>query len=171
MGERLLEPLESWEELGMTDATGGIPLIDLQRWRQGSSEERHRLAVEVDLALGKSAFFVIVNHGIPAGERDQVRAAARRFFSLPDSIKARYATAVGGRGWIPPGREANAYYGVTPDAALADLKESYTIGRDYRTGSADTDEMWFAPNVWPEEVPELEGLCTAFAGASRKVLS
>ena len=45
--------------------------------------------------------------------------------------------AIGGRGWLPPGVEANAYadpYSDTPPVAGApDLKESYALGADRPT--------------------------------------
>jgi isopenicillin N synthase-like dioxygenase len=142
-------------------------LIDLQMWRQGSTDDRLAVAGEVDRALTESGFLMIGGHGEPPGARDELRLAARRFFALGEATKSRYATTVGGRGWVPPGREANAYYGATPDAALADLKESYTMGRDFTTGDPELDEDWFEPNRWPSEVPELEGMCRAYAEAVR----
>ena len=53
---------------------------------------------------------------------------------------ATLSTPVGGRGWIPQGGEANAFYGEVADPARADLKESLTIGRDFRTGDAGDAE-------------------------------
>lgn len=86
---------------------------------------------------------------------------------MPAERKARYATRVEGRGWIPSGAEANAYYGEVPDLTRADLKESFTSGRDYLTGDADIDRVYFTPNVWPDEVPELRNLCAKFTGQAR----
>jgi isopenicillin N synthase-like dioxygenase len=96
---------------------------------------------------------MIENHGVAAGLRERIREQATRFFALPHQRKVRYATPVGGRGWIPQGGEANAYYGKVADPNRADMKESLTIGRNFRTGDEQTDKAWFAPNVWPGECP------------------
>jgi isopenicillin N synthase-like dioxygenase len=138
-----------------------IPLIDLRRWRDGDTS----LAVELDKALRESGFLLVDGHGVDRTLAAEVRAAARRFFHLPGDRKAAYATAVGGRGWIPPGREANAYYGAETDRTRADLKESFTAGRAFRTGDPGVDDVWFARNVWPVEVPELRVLCAAYEAA------
>lgn len=140
--------------------TPDIPLIDVSRWRTGSADERAELAARLDRAMQDSGFFLLSGHGIPAGLREEVRTAARRFFGLPLSAKAPYATSVGGRGWLAKGVEANAFYGEVADATKADLKESLTCGRDHRTGDPELDAEWFGPNVWPTEVPELETLAT-----------
>jgi len=143
---------------------GMIPLIDLNRWRDG---DRAGVAAEWDAALQESGFLLISGHGVSVGLREAVRAAARRFFALSEQEKAPYAAPVSGRGWIPIGKEANAFYGVEADASRPDLKESYTLGRDHRTGNSALDEAWFKPNVWPAEVPELAALCAEYADAIR----
>lgn len=147
--------------------TPDIPLLDIATWREGTARQRERLASRMDEALQESGFLLIENHGVPAGLRERIRAEAREFFGLPPGEKARYATPVGGRGWIPQGGEANAFYGEVADPARADMKESLTIGRNFRTGETETDRAWFAPNVWPAECPALEGLCEAFTGLVR----
>lgn len=146
-----------------------IPLIDLQIWRTGSASQRAALARQVDEALQDSGFLMLAGHGVSAVLRENIRSAARRFFALPQDVKARYATAVGGRGWVGPGREANGFYGEDVDGTRPDLKESYTMGRDFRTGDPHIDQMWFADNVWPAEVPELRNLCDRYAAAVREV--
>jgi isopenicillin N synthase-like dioxygenase len=149
--------------------TPDIPLLDISVFRSGTQAQRERLAARLDEALRQSGFLLIDKHGIPAGLREQIREQSRAFFALPEQRKARYATPVAGRGWIPPGGEANAFYGEVADPARADLKESLTIGRNFRTGDPATDRAWFAPNVWPAECPELEGLCERFTTAVREL--
>jgi isopenicillin N synthase-like dioxygenase len=147
--------------------TPDIPLLDISAWREGTADRRERIAARLDEALKRSGFLMIENHGVAASLRERIRDEARVFFALPHERKARYATPVGGRGWIPQGGEANAYYGKVADPALADMKESLTIGRNFRTGDEETDKAWFAPNVWPAECPELEGLCEQFTAHVR----
>lgn len=142
-----------------------IPLLDLQRWYAGPPTEREVFAAELDAALQRSGFLMVAGHGIPAAWKDELRAAASRFFSLPPAVKEQYATAVAGRGWIPPGREANSFYGVDADPKLADLKESYVSGPRAGTGDPAVDNAWFQANVWPAEVPELESLTLRYTEA------
>jgi len=142
-----------------------IPVIDIQAWREGDLG----LARTVDRALQESGFLLVENHGVSSVLTAQIRACARRFFLLPPQVKVRYAATVGGRGWVPPGREANAFYGEVADATRSDLKESYTIGRDFATGDEYVDGEWFRPNVWPGEVPELAGLCCRYTDALREL--
>jgi isopenicillin N synthase-like dioxygenase len=105
-----------------------VPVIDLRPWFGGDEQARAAVAAEVDAALQSVGFFLITGHGVPDELRAQVRAQARSFFALPAGTKQRYAVTVGGRGWLPPGVEANGYAeGIeTPP----DLKESYAVGAD-----------------------------------------
>jgi isopenicillin N synthase-like dioxygenase len=149
--------------------TPDIPLLDIGAWRSADDVGRRRLAQRLDEALQQSGFLMIENHGIAVELKEQIRESARTFFALPAAVKAKYSVAVGGRGWIRPGGEANAFYGEVADATRADLKESLTLGRDHRTGDPATDELWFAPNVWPAETPELAELCATYTGQVREL--
>ncbi|MFN2562428.1 MAG: isopenicillin N synthase family dioxygenase [Jatrophihabitans sp.] len=131
-----------------------VPLIDLQPWFEGDHAERAEVAAAVDAALQDVGFLLVTGHGVPRSARDAVRQAARRFFALPVETKQAYAVTVSGRGWLPPGVEANAYSEGT--ATPPDLKESFAVGADRPTGDPEIDGYWFPPNVFPREVPELE---------------
>jgi len=146
-----------------------VPLLDLGRWRDGTPGDRAALAADLDRALRESGFLLVENHGVPAELKAEIRRQSRRFFELPDQAKDQYATPVMGRGWIAKGREANAFYGETPDPARADLKETYVSGRVFATGDAAVDAQWFAPNVWPAEVPELGSVAEEYALAVEAV--
>ncbi|MFC9438535.1 isopenicillin N synthase family dioxygenase [Nocardia sp. NPDC057030] len=141
-----------------------IATIDLSRWRSGgpAAAEVER---EVDEGLRRAGFLLVHGHGVPEGLAGSVRAAARRFFALPDAVKERYAVTVGGRGWIGPGKEANGYAEGT--ATPPDLKETFAVGADTATGDPRVDAVWFLPNVWPDEVIELRELLTAYTDAVR----
>jgi isopenicillin N synthase-like dioxygenase len=131
-----------------------VPLVDLQPWFDGDQDGRAAVAARVDGALRESGFLLVAGHGVPRELRDTVRERARRFFALPSERKARYAVPVGGRGWLPPGAEANAYSEGTETPP--DLKESYSVGADLPTGDAEIDGFWFQENVWPDDdVPDL----------------
>jgi isopenicillin N synthase-like dioxygenase len=147
--------------------TPDIPLLDISLWRDGTAQQRRELAARMDQALGQSGFLLIENHGVPTGLRRRIREEAGKFFALPAERKQAYTTPVGGRGWIPQGGEANAFYGEVADPSRADLKESLTNGRDFLTGDAAVDEQWFAPNIWPAECPELPALAEEFTEQAR----
>ena len=149
--------------------TPDIPLPDISLWREGTPDQRAQLAARLDQALCDSGFLLIEGHEIPAELRQRLRQEAGKFFALPAEAKRPYATPVGGRGWIAQGSEANSFYGEAADPARADLKESYTSGRDFRTGDPAVDEAWFAPNVWPAESPGLAALAAEFTGQVREL--
>jgi isopenicillin N synthase-like dioxygenase len=148
-----------------------VPSIDLTPWlaraagrrsAEGdrSGGDRSEVARRWDEALRTSGFALITGHGVATDLRARVRGLAREFFALPVQTKARYAVDVGGRGWIPPGAEANGYAEGTPTPP--DLKESYSLARDVPTGDPETDDVHFRPNVWPAEVPELKPVLTEY---------
>lgn len=142
-----------------------VPLIDLEPWFHGSLTDRAHVADQIDRALQNSGFLLVTGHGVPGSLRTDARRQARRFFGLPGETKQRYAVTVGGRGWLPPGVEANSYAdGIeTPP----DLKESYSVGSDTPVGVPEVDDFWFAPNVWPDEVPFLESTSVEYIARTR----
>jgi isopenicillin N synthase-like dioxygenase len=103
-----------------------VPVIDLAPWFDGDAGDRAAVAQQVDRALRTSGFLLITGHGVPAE----------------------------GRGWLPPGAEANGYAEGTPTPP--DLKESFSLAADQPTGDAVIDARWFRPNVWPAEVPQMQ---------------
>ena len=143
--------------------TNAIPTVDLGTWRSDPAA----VAAQVDTALQRAGFLLVTGHGVDADLRAEVRAAARRFFALPDDVKRRYAVHIGGRGWLAPGVEANGL--VEGTETPPDLKESFAAGPDTPTGDPDVDAVWFPPNVWPDEVPELCAVVTRYTAAMRRV--
>ncbi|MEN3267606.1 2-oxoglutarate and iron-dependent oxygenase domain-containing protein [Pseudonocardia sp.] len=145
-----------------------IPTIDLAAWRAGDAAT----GPAVDSALQRAGFLLVTGHGVDAALRAAVRGAARRFFALPAEVKARYAVRIGGRGWLAPGVEANG--NVEGTETPPDLKESFAVGPDTPTGDPEVDGVWFPPNVWPAEVPELhhavDRYLAAMTAVSRELL-
>lgn len=148
----------------MSDA---VPIIDLTPWFHGDPAARRAIAKKVDLALQQSGFLLITGHDVPDELREAVRAASKKFFALPEPVKRGYAVKVGEHGWLPPGAEANSY--AEGQASPPDLKESYSVGADQPTGDPAIDAEWFAPNVWPGEVPELQGLAEEYLRHMRRL--
>lgn len=143
-----------------------ITTIDLSRWYAGGAEA-DAVAAEVDEGLQQAGFILVTGHGVDPVLAADVRAAARAFFAQSHAVKSRYSVPVGGHGWIGPGAEANGYAEGTETPP--DLKESFSLGADTPTGDPDVDRIWFAANVWPEEVPGLRPLVTAYTAQMRRV--
>jgi isopenicillin N synthase-like dioxygenase len=143
-----------------------IATVDISRWHAGGAQA-DAVAAELDQGLQQAGFILVTGHGIAPELAAGVRAASRTFFSLPDDVKRRYSVAVGGHGWIAPGAEANAYAEGTETPP--DLKESYSLGAETAVGDPEVDRIWFAPNVWPAEVPELQPLVDEYTAAMRRL--
>ncbi|GAA2646196.1 2-oxoglutarate and iron-dependent oxygenase domain-containing protein [Dactylosporangium fulvum] len=142
-----------------------IPLVDLEPWFSGSPADRAAVAAQIDRSLQVSGFLLVTGHGVPTDLRDRTRAAARRFFALPEAQKRPYAVPVGGRGWLAPGVEANGYLeGVE---SPPDLKESYSVGSSVEADDPAADLDWHPANVWPTGVPELEAAAREYMDRMR----
>ncbi|MGW6709318.1 isopenicillin N synthase family dioxygenase [Streptomyces sp. NPDC054956] len=142
-----------------------VPVIDLGPWRSGGPAERRGVAERVDEALQTAGFLLVAGHGVDPELPRRIREAARTFFRLPAAAKAPYAVAVGGRGWLGPGAEANSY--AEGEASPPDLKESWSWAADDPTGIAAVDAEWFRPNAWPAEVPALRPLVAEYLASMR----
>jgi isopenicillin N synthase-like dioxygenase len=140
-----------------------IPTIDLAAWRAGDPA----IGPTVDTALQKAGFLLAAGHGVDDALRADVRAAARRFFALPTEVKQKYSVRIGGRGWLAPGVEANG--NVEGVETPPDLKESFAVGPETPTGEPEVDAVWFPPNVWPDEVPELRTAVARYVAAMTTV--
>jgi isopenicillin N synthase-like dioxygenase len=143
-----------------------IATVDLSRWYAGGAEA-DAVAAQVDEGLQQAGFVMVTGHGIDPALAAQVRVACREFFALADEVKSRYSVPVGGRGWIGPGAEANGYAEGTETPP--DLKESYSLGAETATGDPEVDRIWFAPNVWPAEVPSLQPVVAEYVAAMRRM--
>ncbi len=150
---------------------GHVPVIDLTPWFSGSDADRAEVAAAVDDALQEVGFMLITGHGIPESLAAQVRSAARAFFALPPAEKQAYAVSVAGRGWLPPGVEANAYADAYDEdgGSPPDLKESFAVGADTPTGDPAADGYWFPDNVWPAQVPGLEPVVSDYLDRMRSL--
>ncbi|MEI5102273.1 2-oxoglutarate and iron-dependent oxygenase domain-containing protein [Streptomyces sp. PmtG] len=131
-----------------------IPTVDLHAWRSGPPAARAHLTRAVNDGLRTAGFLLLTGHDVDPGLRATIRQEAHAFFRLPPAAKAAYAAKVGGRGWLGPGAEANAYAEGTPSPP--DLKESFCFAADEPTGDPAVDAEWFAPNTWPSETPGLQ---------------
>jgi isopenicillin N synthase-like dioxygenase len=103
-----------------------------------------RAACALAWAVGLPA---LLDLGVPREPIDRALAASQAFFALPEAVKRRYVTGVGGqRGYTPFGVE------TAKDSQHFDLKEFWHMGRELPAGHAYAPVM--PPNVWPEEVAD-----------------
>jgi isopenicillin N synthase-like dioxygenase len=147
-----------------------VPVVDLERWRSG---EREEVAGELDQACREVGFFQVLGHDIDDAVIDGMRAATEAFFVLPAAVKRRYTPVDPevNRGYAARGDEALAYsVGV---ARPPDLFEAFNIGPDEVDDSDPAivveRHRWFAPNVWPDEVPTLRPALVRYMAAARGV--
>ena len=150
----------------MNAIDSGIPLIDLSPWLTGDEAARDALAADIDRVLRRVGFLVLVGHGVPADLVTLVRERGREFFALPDDVKARYASRVGGRGWLAIGAEANGYSEGTETPP--DLKETFIVGAE-DASVVGPDAAWFVPNQWPAEIDDLDVVLQRYLAAMREL--
>ncbi len=136
-----------------------IPVIDMSAFQDGGSD------YSVAQALGRAArdvgFFCITNHGVPESVVADAFTQSKAFFDLPSEQKNRYPIADSfphQRGYVPVFGEE-----LGMDETV-DLKESFDLGLDLPTDDPDVlaGKPFYAPNVWPAEVPDFQRAITAY---------
>ncbi len=146
-----------------------IPLVDLSAWY---AQPRDPLALKelragVDRALCEIGFLCITGHPVPTVAILAAQEVARRFYDSPDAQKQtaralRHKT----RGYTPLGDHSLSYSmkgeGERPPA---DLFERYRIGPfgfAEDAYHASRSEGAYAPNVWPEFLPEFRSVLSDY---------
>lgn len=145
--------------------TSAIPLIDISPFLDGSDAERRAVAIAVDAACADMGFLLVSGHGIPPSLVDDMRRVSTSFFERSLEDKLRYRMPPDRyRGFIAFGNEALAY--SLGDESPPDLKESFSIGPvdapDDAYHRAATPANFFAPNMWPEGLPEFRNTWEAY---------
>lgn len=100
-----------------------LPVLDLSTWRDAAS--RHLFVAGLGDALERWGFVAITGHGIPADLLARSYATAADFFAQPDATKRASERPEIGR------QRGYTGFGVerAKDAAVADLKEFWQLGR------------------------------------------
>jgi isopenicillin N synthase-like dioxygenase len=122
---------------------------------------------DLGASFARFGFAVVTDYDLPQARIDAALAAAKAFFDLPEAVKRRYITGLGGqRGYTPFGVE------TAKGAEHHDLKEFWHVGRDLPPGHRFADYM--PANIWPDEVAgfreNLSWLFGALDGLGRQVL-
>jgi isopenicillin N synthase-like dioxygenase len=138
-----------------------VPLVDVSSYlKAGDAKSKTAVASAIGHAFTEIGFAMIVGHGVDPRVIEQARSDAGRFFSLSFDAKMKYERPP--RGYKALGSTAFSYtLGMkTPP----DIREAYSVGPPnlpdteyYRKGKAH-----FAPNVWPEEVPQMQASVTKY---------
>lgn len=129
-----------------------IPVVDLEKFTNGTTEERAAFVQKLGNAFHEIGFVGVVNHGIPKELVDNFYASAKRFFAEPVTTKRQYEIAglAGQRGYTSFGKEH------AKQSEVADLKEFFQIGQ---TVAQDHPlKSRYPDNVQVAEVPEFPQL-------------
>jgi len=150
-----------------------VPIVDLEPWWEGDSADRDHVARSFDATATEVGFAQIVGHRVPEHVIASMVAAGDRFFDLPlaDKLATRPGDLTINRGYAASETESLSY--SIGETAPPDLFEAFNMGED----DVDTDDPFFAaerhrmfaPNIWPDGVPELRPALVAYFSAARRV--
>ena len=144
----------------------GLPLVDvaplLPPPSPTTTESRRAVARALDQACRRFGFVRITGHGVPAGLRTRLTAAARSFFGQPESVKEQVAMARAGpawRGWFPVGGELTS--------GRPDGKEGLYFGEELAADDprVAAGTMLHGPNLFPDHPADLAPSVLAWMSA------
>ncbi|MGC8514046.1 MAG: isopenicillin N synthase family dioxygenase [Acidimicrobiales bacterium] len=142
-----------------------VPVVDLSPWVAGGSDrERSRVVADTDKALREVGFLQIVGHGVTDDVVAAMAGAADAFFAMSLDAKSSYRVQGANRGYTPPRAESLILSaGIEADPTSRDFFEAFNIGVDGRSyGGRELPEPEYAPNIWPEELPQFRGNIQAY---------
>lgn len=150
-----------------------VSLIDLTPYYQRDRypEAFARLLGEVDSALCDIGFLCIKGTMLKPAEIHAAQQLAMEFFDRPQSVKdcaraIRHTT----RGYTAMG-ELGLSYAMDADDIRSDAKAPPDLFERYRIGPVDDfgatyrkvyAETAYAPNVWPEDMPDFEAVMISY---------
>ncbi|WP_206472088.1 isopenicillin N synthase family oxygenase [Dietzia sp. KRD202] len=130
-----------------------VPTVDLSPYVVGgSSDDRARVAREIDEACSTVGFMQIVGHGVAPAVIDGLAGAIDDFFALPLEAKKAYRVADANRGYSPPRSESlSLSLGVESAGRMNDFFEAFNVGVEARSFiGLDLSEDDYGINVWPD---------------------
>ncbi len=140
-----------------------VPTIDIGAWIDGTHADRQFVCEQIDSMGREVGFLSVTGHGIEPSVCEDMLAVTAAFFDLETAAKVAYSPKDKSvnRGYAGYGEESLAYsLGVE---ALPDMFEAFNIGAELSAvAGAEADPYYqsqlhafFAPNVWPHELPEM----------------
>lgn len=131
-----------------------LPTIDFSRF-YGDASERAEFIKELTHVLHHHGFFYLTGHGVPQSLIDDVLAASKRFFALPeaDKLSIEMVKSPHFRGYNRAGYERTR--------GEQDWREQLDINTEGQSVEAGPDTPWnrlYGANQWPEALPELKPL-------------
>lgn len=140
-------------------ADAGLPVIRLARLH-GTPEERADFIAELRVTLHDHGFFYLVDHGVSKQLIDEMVAATRTFFALPEQDKMEIAMISS-----PQFRGYNRV-GMEITGGAQDWREQVDFDREEPAPDLTPDSpSWMrtiGPNQWPSAMPELRDIVTRY---------
>ena len=127
----------------MTRKYDRVPELSLKAFTEGSPSDRREFIEALNEGFTYYGFIILKDHAVSRDLLARAYDMSKAFFALPVDEKMKYAAGPDGqRGYTPFGREH------AKDAAVADLKEFWHVGREFPETSALAKV--YPPNIWPE---------------------
>jgi isopenicillin N synthase-like dioxygenase len=123
------------------------------------------LSAEIETAFGYDGVGVLAVRGVPdlQERRKELLPLAHRFANFPDDVKAKYEIEDNFYqvGWshgkeILDGAPDYAKGSFYANPLMDQITPDETMSANIKNISKDTQKAFFAPNVWVDEIPELE---------------
>ncbi len=135
---------------------GIVPLIDIAPFLHGGTEDKARVAAEVDSACREIGFLVVSGHDVPAALIADMHAMSDEYFALPHWEKMRHKIPADRfRGYSPSEHHSLAY--SMDEETPEDLREAFNMGPfghafdEYHFGEGGA--RYFAPNFCLNHYP------------------
>jgi isopenicillin N synthase-like dioxygenase len=127
-----------------------VPSLDLADFTGNDAEKKKKFVHDLGTAYNNIGFVAIRNHYLSDELSKKLYEVIKRFFALPDAVKAKYEIPglAGQRGYIGKGKEH------AKGRNTGDLKEFYHVGQT--VSDDDPIKKEYPENIWPEEVPEFK---------------
>lgn len=132
-----------------------IPSLDLADFKSGDAEKKAAFVKKLGDAYQNIGFVAIKNHGLNKELQEKLYTVIKKFFDLPDEVKAKYEKPDIGfqRGYTGKGKEH------AKGRNTGDLKEFYHVGQELSTiPDDDPIKTEYPANIWPDEIPEFESI-------------
>jgi isopenicillin N synthase-like dioxygenase len=129
-----------------------VPSLDLADFTSGDPAKKQAFVNALGAAYNNIGFAAIKNHGLTEEQTKKLYDTIQKFFRQSDEVKQQYEVPelAGQRGYIGKGKEH------AKGRKTGDLKEFYHVGQEVTDGDPIKNE--YPDNIWPEEIPEMEGI-------------